>query len=205
MLSAEKLLGSTREKLRLWGMTEAQIAEVERNNEPSDHMTIYAPMAGIVIQKNLQEGAYVDTGTRIYTIADLNEVWVKLDAYESDLPWLRYGQQVEFATEAYPGEVFTGTIAFIDPVLNPQTRTVKVRVNVPNPSGKLKPDMFVRADGACPGGHRRTGDGPDPGRQVDLPDAPGRDQGHGRRLPHLRDAAGADRVAGLRLGGRRGE
>ena len=93
----------------------------------------------------MQEGAYVETGTRIYTIADLTEVWVKLDAYESDLPWLRYGQQVEFTTEAYPGEVFTGTIAFIDPVLNAQTRTVKVRVNVPNLSGKLKPDMFVRA------------------------------------------------------------
>ena len=73
-------------------------------------------MSGIVIHKNAQEGMYVDTGTRIYTIADLSELWVKLDAYESDLPWLRYGQEVEFTTEAYPGEVFTGTIAFIDPV-----------------------------------------------------------------------------------------
>jgi Cu(I)/Ag(I) efflux system membrane fusion protein len=72
-------------------------------------------------------------------------VWVKLDAYESDLAWLRYGQAVEFTTEAYPGDVFKGTISFIDPVLNPQTRTVKLRVNVANPDGRLKPEMFVRA------------------------------------------------------------
>ncbi|WP_169981025.1 efflux RND transporter periplasmic adaptor subunit [Tautonia rosea] len=145
VLGAERLLESAREKLRLWGLTEPQIQEIEAQQEPSDHLTIYAPMSGIVIQKNLQEGAYVDTGTRIYTISDLSLLWVKLDAYESDLPWLRYGQEVEFTTEAYPGEIFTGTIAFIDPVLNAETRTVKVRVNVPNPSGKLKPDMFIRA------------------------------------------------------------
>ena len=81
----------------------------------------------------------------MYTIADLSQVWVKLDAYESDLPWLHYGQDVEFHTEAYPGEVFEGQIALIDPILNSKTRTVKIRVNLPNPRGKLKPDMFVRA------------------------------------------------------------
>jgi Cu(I)/Ag(I) efflux system membrane fusion protein len=144
-LGAERLLESSREKLRLWGLNEAQIREIESQDEPSENLTIYAPMSGIVIQKNAQEGMYVDTGTRIYTISDLSRLWVKLDAYESDLPWLRFGQEVEFTTEAYPGEVFAGTIAFIDPVLNDRTRTVKVRVNVPNPSGRLKPDMFVRA------------------------------------------------------------
>ncbi|WP_197446941.1 efflux RND transporter periplasmic adaptor subunit [Tautonia plasticadhaerens] len=144
-LGAERLLESAREKLRLWGLTEGQIGQIESQDEPSENLTIYAPMSGIVIQKNVQEGMYVDTGTRIYTISDLSRLWVKLDAYESDLPWLRYGQEVEFTTEAYPGEVFTGTVAFIDPVLDAETRTVKVRVNVPNPSGRLKPDMFVRA------------------------------------------------------------
>lgn len=142
-MSAERMLESSREKLRLWGMNEEQIRQIEQQEKPTDHLTLYAPMAGIVIEKSLQEGAYVDTGTRIYTIADLNQVWVQLDAYESDLVWLRYGQQVEFSTEAYPGDVFLGRIAFIDPVLNPRTRTVKVRVDVPNPHGKLKPEMFV--------------------------------------------------------------
>ncbi|GAF96407.1 unnamed protein product, partial [marine sediment metagenome] len=87
----------------------------------------------------------VETGTKIYTIADLSQVWVQLDAYESDLAWLRYGQQVEFTTETYPGEIFKGRITFINPVLDEDTRTVKVRVNVPNPDQKLKPGMFVRA------------------------------------------------------------
>ena len=88
---------------------------------------------------------YVETGTQIYTVADLSQLWVKLDAYESDLQWIRYGQQVQFTTEAYPGEMFTGWISFIDPVLDATTRTVKVRVDVPNPHGRLKPEMFVRA------------------------------------------------------------
>ena len=138
-------LESIRDKFRLWGMTDAQIAEIEERGTASDYMTIYAPMGGIVIHKNVLEGSYVKTGTRIYTIADLTHLWVKLDAYESDLAWLRYGQQVEFEAEAYPGETFTGTVAFIAPVLDAKTRTVKVRVNVENLDGRLKPEMFVRA------------------------------------------------------------
>ncbi len=134
-----------REKLRLWGLTAEQIRAIEQNEEPEDHLTIFAPISGIVIHKKAREGMYVDFGTQIYTIADLTHIWVKLDAYESDLSWIRYGQDVEFETEAYPGEKFTGTIAFIDPVLNEKTRTVKVRVNVPNPDGRLKPGMFIRA------------------------------------------------------------
>jgi len=134
-----------RDKLRLLGLTQRQIDEIEDRGTPSDHMTIYAPMSGIVIHKNGFEGLYVNKGTRIYTIADLSRVWIKLDAYESDLMWIRYGQQVAFETEAYPGELFTGRISFIDPVLNAKTRTVKVRVNVPNADGRLKPEMFVRA------------------------------------------------------------
>ncbi|GAX59077.1 uncharacterized protein SCALIN_C01_0008 [Candidatus Scalindua japonica] len=137
------LLEPVRERLRLWGMAKEQIQEIEKSEKPSDHLTIYSPMSGIVIQKNRQEGDYVNVGDRIYKIADLSQVWVMLDAYESDLVWLRYGQEISFTTEAYPGEGFIGRIAFIEPVLNEKTRTVKVRVNVPNISGKLKPEMFV--------------------------------------------------------------
>jgi len=138
------LYAAARERLRQYGMTEEQIKEIELRGKPSDHLTILSPISGIVIEKRLQEGDYVQVGTRIYTVADLTHLWVKLDAYESDLPWVHYGQPVEFYTEAYPGEVFIGHIAFIDPVLNDVTRTVKVRVNLPNPDGKLKPGMFVR-------------------------------------------------------------
>jgi Cu(I)/Ag(I) efflux system membrane fusion protein len=138
-------LEAARQKLQLWGLTSQQLEQIEERGTPSDHLTIYAPIGGIVTEKRVVEGAYVETGTEIYTIADLSRVWVKLDAYEMDLAVLHYGQEVEFETEAYPGEVFHGTIAFIDPVLNPRTRTAKVRVNVPNPDGRLKPEMFVRA------------------------------------------------------------
>jgi Cu(I)/Ag(I) efflux system membrane fusion protein len=142
---AAKWVEDIRDKFRLWGMTEEQISDIESRGAPSDYMTIYAPMGGIVIHKNAVEGMYVNTGTRIYTIADLSRVWVKLDAYESDLQWLRYGQEVEFESEAYPGDTFAGRIAFIDPVLDAKTRTVKIRVNVENADGRLKPEMFVRA------------------------------------------------------------
>jgi len=146
---AELLLSSTkslaREKLRLLGLTAEQIEQIEKTGKPVDHLTIYAPIGGVVIHKNATEGMYVTEGTKLYTIADLSRLWVKLDAYESDLPWLQYGQKVEFTTEAYPGEVFKGRITFIDPILNDKTRTVKVRVNVSNTDRRLKPDMFVRA------------------------------------------------------------
>lgn len=138
-------IASAREKLRLWGLSQEQVQAIEQRGEVADHITINSPIAGVVVHKNAIEGMYVQTGSPIYTIADLSNVWVKLDAYESDLPWLRYGQSVAFETEAYPGEIFTGQIAIIDPMLNPTTRTVKLRVNLPNPEGRLKPDMFVRA------------------------------------------------------------
>jgi len=141
--TAEATVVAARDKLRLWGLKEAQIREVEQRGAPSDHITIYAPTGGTVVQKHAQEGMYVQTGTRIYTIADLSQVWVYLDAYESDLGWLRYGQDVTVTTEAYPGEPFVGKIAFIDPVVDPATRTVKVRVNLANLDRKLKPQMFV--------------------------------------------------------------
>jgi len=139
------LVGAAREKLRLLGLTEQQVDAIAQQSEPEDHITLYSPMSGIVVMKMKNEGDRVKTGDRIYTIADLNQVWVKMDAYESDLMWIRYGQQVSFETEAYPGEQFTGMISFVDPMLNESTRTIKVRVNVDNRDGKLKPGMFVRA------------------------------------------------------------
>jgi Cu(I)/Ag(I) efflux system membrane fusion protein len=136
---------AAREKLRLLGLTDEQVARLEESGEPSDHLTINSPVSGVVVDKNANEGMYVQTGTRIYTVADLSRMWVMLDAYESDLQWLRYGQEVEFTTLTYPGQVFTGAISFISPVMRDGTRTVSVRVNVENPDRKLKPGMFVRA------------------------------------------------------------
>lgn len=142
--SMESNLFAAREKLRLMGLVAAQIKDIEYGETPTDVVTVYSPMSGVVIQKNGVEGAYVKTGTNIYTIADLGRVWVILDAYETDLPWLAFGQDVSFKTEGIPGKIFKGRIAFIDQMVDEKTRTVKVRINVANPNGQLKPGMFVR-------------------------------------------------------------
>jgi Cu(I)/Ag(I) efflux system membrane fusion protein len=143
--TSDRTVVSAREKLRLWGLGQDQIQAIERTGQSSDHVTVRAPIGGIVVHKNKNTGDYVKTGERVYTIADLNQVWVKLDAYESDLSWIRYGQRVTFETEAYPGQPFEGRVVLVDPVLDEATRTVKLRLNVDNRDGRLKPGMFVRA------------------------------------------------------------
>ncbi|MEM6259840.1 MAG: efflux RND transporter periplasmic adaptor subunit [Planctomycetota bacterium] len=145
--SAESILAAARERLRLLGLTEEQIASIESADEPAagEHVTIYSPVGGVVVEKHAKPGSYLAEGEAIYTIADLSRVWVILEVYESDLPWLRYGQDVTFTTEAFGGEAFEGRIVFIDPVFDPRKRTVRVRVNVDNSDGRLRPGMFVRA------------------------------------------------------------
>jgi Cu(I)/Ag(I) efflux system membrane fusion protein len=139
------LLESARRKLELWGIPPDQIAKLEQTRQPFVQMRVDAPSEGWVLQRQGYEGMYVETGTRLFTLADLRQVWVMLEAYELDLGMLRLAQKVSFETEAYPGRVFEGTVAYLDPVLQPDTRTLKVRVNVPNPDLSLRPGMFVRA------------------------------------------------------------
>ncbi|MGK0301183.1 MAG: Cu(I)/Ag(I) efflux system membrane fusion protein [Planctomycetota bacterium] len=136
---------SARDKLLLWGLAEDQVSAIEQRGTAEDHMLIRSPASGVVIHKALKQGDYIKEGTAIYRIADLSQLWVQLDAYEQDLPWLRYGQAVSINIEAFPGRVFEGWISFLDPTVDERTRTVKVRVNVANPDGELKPGMFVRA------------------------------------------------------------
>ncbi len=143
--SATRTAEAARERLRLWGLTGHQIQAIEQRGEPSDHVTIVAPTGGVVLHKNATEGTYVQTGTKVYTIADLSVLWLQLNVYESDLAWLETGQRVEFGTDAYPGTTFEGTVSFIDPLLDERTRSVEVRVDVPNPDARLKPGMFARA------------------------------------------------------------
>jgi len=137
-------LDAAREKLRLYGLTPEQIQRVETTGQTTDNLTIYAPAGGVVVHKEAREGMYVKTGERIYTIADLSKLWVLFEAYESDLPWLHFGQRVSFTTRSFPGETFEGVVSFIDPLVDPKTRTIGVRAVVDNSRGRLKPDMFVR-------------------------------------------------------------
>lgn len=139
----ENAANITRDKLRLWGFSEERIEKIETSGKTSDHLTIDAPTSGVVTHMNVREGEYVETGTPYFKIAELDEVWVMLDAYESDTSWLRFGQNVQFTTESIPGKLFKGKISFLAPELDPATRTVSVRVNVPNEDSMLKPGMFV--------------------------------------------------------------
>jgi Cu(I)/Ag(I) efflux system membrane fusion protein len=144
-LYAETTLEAARTKLRLLGILPEQIKEIEKSGKHTTHLTIYAPMGGTVIEKNVRAGQYVKEGDVLYRIANLDPIWLYLDVYEYDLGWVRFGQPVDVTLEAYPGELFQGTVAFIDPFLNDKTRSVKVRVNLKNPDRKLRPAMYASA------------------------------------------------------------
>ncbi len=136
-------LNSAAERLRLWGMDDQQIQAVRDGDKISDNLIVRAPVGGVVVTRQATQGDYVKTGETLYSISDLSGVWVTLDAFESDVAWLREGQPVAFAARAYPGRQFQGDILFIDPVLDERTRTVEVRVVVDNTAGLLKPGMLV--------------------------------------------------------------
>jgi len=143
--TARRTLDATRDRLRQWGLTSTQIAAIERSGEATEHLRILAPVSGVVVGKDALEGTYVATGEDLYTLADLSRVWVELEAFESDLPFLRIGQPATFTLEALPGRTFTGEVVFIDPVLDRRTRTATVRLESDNARRDLKPGMFVRA------------------------------------------------------------
>lgn len=138
-------LQSARDKLRLLGILPEQIEDFEKTRQPREHVTLYAPIPGTVIEKDVRVGQYVKEGDLLYRIAELDPIWLYLDIYEYDVAWVRYGQQVDVSLEAMPGETFRGMVTFIDPFLNESTRTVKVRVNLPNADRRLKPGMYASA------------------------------------------------------------
>jgi membrane fusion protein, copper/silver efflux system len=143
--NGEGLVASAKQRLMLFGVKESQIAELARAGKPNIRLSIYTPLSGIVIEKMVQQGQYVNTGDVLFNIADLSRVWVDVEVYENEFPNIRIGQRVEIRSQSFPGKPFTGRVSFIYPFLDPKTRTVKVRVEMPNPGMKLKPDMFVNA------------------------------------------------------------
>lgn len=134
------------EKLIQQGLTREQVEQIKKEGKPILYVTLRAPISGIVMKRMAILGQFVKEGTEMYTINDLSHVWIKMDAYESDLPWIRYGQDVLFTTTAVPGRQFKGKVLFIDPTLDTRTRSVKIRVEAENPEFLLKPGMFVTAE-----------------------------------------------------------
>jgi Cu(I)/Ag(I) efflux system membrane fusion protein len=133
------------QKLGRLGLTQQDMDLVLRTGVPRGTVTVYSRLNGLIIEKQATLGSYVNIGARLCTLANPQNLWLKLSIFESDFPWLRINQPVEFQTEAYPGERFTGRIAFIEPVLNKESRTFEVIVKIPETGGRLRADMAARA------------------------------------------------------------
>ena len=143
--AAGAALNAARQRLSLLGVPEAQLNRMAKKSTPTRSVSVYAPFSGTVMERVVTEGAYVSTGTPLYRIANLDQLWVQLDAYESDLPRIDIGQAVQLQFDAL-AEKFEGVVTFVDPTLDATRRTARVRVAVDNPNGKLRPGMFASAE-----------------------------------------------------------
>lgn len=130
-------------KLRNWKLTKDQIDGILLRGIVQEQFPVLADVTGVVLQKKVNLGDYVNRGESLYELADLSSVWVQFDLYESDLPWVGVGDQLKFTVQSLPGQNFQGRISFIDPIINPSTRVAQARIELPNHGVRLKPDMFA--------------------------------------------------------------
>lgn len=142
---SDGVLDAARTRMKLWGVTDAQIDTLDKTGQARPVIDIFSPVSGTIIDIKMRQGDYVMEGSEVYTVADLSRVWMLADVYEYEFSKVSLGSGVEVTADAFPGKVFKGRVTFIDPSVNPESRTVKVRVDLPNPGGVLKPEMFVNA------------------------------------------------------------
>jgi len=153
--SAASLVRSSRERLRLWDLTPQQIRDIEGGGKPNLHQTIRSPATGIVVEKMVVAGQSVQAGMTLYRIADLSTIWVYGDVYEYELPFVKVGQRAVIRLSYAPGRTFDAKVAYVYPTLDPKTRTVKVRFELPNTrDGLLRPEMFADVEIHVPLGER---------------------------------------------------
>lgn len=142
---AKLLYASVMNKMRVLGYTEQEIEDIVKSGKVSDTFTLNSSIDGVIIKKNVINGQYFTKGETLFEISNLNKLWLIADAYELDLPFLRYGQRVDFKIAAVPGKIFKGRVIYIDSVVDLNTRAAKVRVIVDNEEGLLKPGMYLTA------------------------------------------------------------
>ena len=126
------LYQASRNKLKLWDLTDAQIDKIEKDGTPQNYFDVLSPIEGTVTKRNVTLGNYVKEGSSLFRVIDLTKIWIMFDAYESDLPWIRLGDKVTFNVQSMPGKDFSGHISFIDPTIDPKTRVARVRVETQN-------------------------------------------------------------------------
>ena len=139
--SGVELVEAARRRLKLWDIPDSEVAELERTREPKKALTLFSPISGVVTQKSVVSGMRLNPGDMPYEVSDLSQVWVLADGYESDLERIHVGMSGTFTSKA-SSHSYQGTVAFIDPLLDPKTRTAKVRLSFPNPNGALRPETF---------------------------------------------------------------
>lgn len=144
--SGERLLASARRRLLLFDLTPRQIAALDREGEAPTTMTLHAPIGGNIIVRNVTQGDRIEPGTKLLDIAELSRVWVLADIYEYELPFIHSGQPATMTLSYLPGRTFEGRIAFVYPTLSEATRTVKVRLEFPNPDFTLRPEMYAQVE-----------------------------------------------------------
>jgi Cu(I)/Ag(I) efflux system membrane fusion protein len=144
--SSQDLLEATRHRLHLWDISERHIRELERTKHVLKTLPIHSPITGTVIRKEVVQGAHVEPGQELYTIADLSRVWILADIYEYELSFVKVGQKATVSLSYDPGTTLTGRVGFIYPTLDPKTRTAKVRFELDNVGEKLKPDMYANVE-----------------------------------------------------------
>jgi multidrug efflux pump subunit AcrA (membrane-fusion protein) len=137
------LLRSARERLKLWDVSDDQIKKLDETGEISRTLTFYSPVTGFVVDRKAFPQTSVTPDTELYTISDLSTIWVNADVFEYEVPFVRVGQHAEIQLSYYPGKKWNGQVSFIYPMVDPMTRTVKVRLEFPNPNFELKPQMFA--------------------------------------------------------------
>jgi Cu(I)/Ag(I) efflux system membrane fusion protein len=144
--SSRELAETARNRLMLWGITPEQIAELENRGEPETYVTIHSPISGFVVEKKAIRGARIDAGVEVYKIADLSHVWILADIYEYELPLVQIGQEALVTLSMRTTGALTGRVTYIQPTLNPETRTAGVRVELPNVGYRLKPEMYANVE-----------------------------------------------------------
>ncbi|MGC0773713.1 MAG: efflux RND transporter periplasmic adaptor subunit [Candidatus Acidiferrum sp.] len=140
---ADSLLRATRDRLQLLDITDAQIRALEATGKAQRTMTVYSPISGFVMNRNAFEQAYVTPETALYDIADLSTIWVYVDIFEYEAPYVRVGQLGSMQLSYFPGKTYSGRVTYVYPTLDPKTRTIKVRLEFPNPKFELKPEMYA--------------------------------------------------------------
>jgi Cu(I)/Ag(I) efflux system membrane fusion protein len=142
------LVDAARRRLLLWDVSAAQLREIERTGRVRRTLTLHAPFGGFVTEKMVQAGQAVQMGMPLYRLADLSRVWVEADVYEQDLRFVRTGAEAQVEIGAFPGEALAGRVSYVYPEVRPDTRTTRVRVELANPGGRIRPGMYatVRID-----------------------------------------------------------